>query len=95
MAVGNRILLDPTGELQVTARQRPPRPQNLDGLTVGLLDIAKARGNIFLDRLDERLRERGIVVKRYAKATPSRIAPTALRQQIASEVQVVVEGLAD
>ena len=95
MAVSNRVLLDPTGELEIPQRQRPPRPQSLEGLTVGLLDIAKARGNIFLDRLDERLTERGIKVKRYAKATPSRLAPLALHQQIAGEVGVVVEGLAD
>ena len=95
MAVGNRILLDPTGELEVAKRQRPTRPQSLDGLTIGLLDIAKARGNVFLDRLDERLTERGLKVNRYAKATPSRVAPLALRQKIADECQVVVEGLAD
>jgi len=95
MAVSNRILLDPTGELQVPHRQRQKRPQSLDGLTVGLLDIAKARGDVFLDRLDQRLTERGIKVKRYAKATPSRLAPLPLRQQIAGEVQIVVEGLAD
>ncbi len=91
----NRTLLDPTGELKVVGRQKPPRPSSLDGVTVGLLDIAKARGNVFLDRLDERLSERGIAVKRYAKATPSRLAPVDLRQKIAGEVQVVVEGLAD
>jgi hypothetical protein len=95
MAVTNRILLDPTGELKVAARARPKRPDALEGLTIGLLDIAKARGNVFLDRLDQRLSERGYTVKRYAKATPSRLAPLALQQKIAEECQVVVEGLAD
>ena len=95
MAMTNRVLLDPTGELKVAARQRAPRPEKLEGLTIGLLDIAKARGNIFLDRLDHRLTERGFKVNRYAKQTPSRIATVALRQKIADECQVVVEGLAD
>ncbi|QQS11166.1 MAG: hypothetical protein IPK81_16430 [Rhodospirillales bacterium] len=90
-----RTLLDPTGELQVVGRQKPARPPSLDGVTIGLLDIAKARGNIFLDRLDHRLTERGFTVKRYAKATPSRLAPLELRQKIAEEVKIVVEGLAD
>jgi hypothetical protein len=37
----------------------------------------------------------GIAVKRYSKPTFTRIAPTPLKQQIAGECQVVVEGLAD
>jgi hypothetical protein len=89
------ILLDPTSERAPSARAPAPRPATLDGLTVGLIDISKARGDVFLDRLDERLRERGLLVKRYRKPTFTRPAPTALRQQIAAECRVVVEGLAD
>ena len=70
-------------------------PGPLDGLTVGLLDISKPRGNIFLDQLDALLVGKGITVKRYAKPTFTRVAPVELKQQIASEVDVVVEGLAD
>ena len=54
------ILLDPTAERAPSARPRLARPERLDGLTVGLLDISKARGNVFLDRLDERLSGMGI-----------------------------------
>ena len=50
---------------------------------------------MLLDRLDELLSERGIAVKRYRKPTFARIAPTELKQQIASECDVLVEGLAD
>jgi hypothetical protein len=89
------ILLDPTAERAPSARPRLARPEQLDGLTVGLLDISKARGNVFLDRLDERLSGMGIAVKRYKKPTFTRVAPTVLKQQIAGECQVVVEGLAD
>ena len=89
------ILLDPTAELAPAARPRAPRPSSLTGLTVALLDISKARGNIFLDRIDALLTERGISVKRYKKPTFTRVAPLALKQQIAAECQVVVEGLAD
>jgi len=64
-------------------------------MTVGLLDISKPRGDVFLDRLDERLRARGIATKRYMKPTMTRPAPLALRQQIGTEVQLVIEGLAD
>ena len=89
------ILLDPTAERAPSARPRLARPDTLDGLTVGLLDISKARGNVFLDRIDERLSAMGIAVRRYKKPTFTRVAPTSLAQQIASECQVVVEGLAD
>lgn len=89
------LLLDPTAERAPSARARLSRPASLDGATVGLLDISKARGNVFLDRVDERLAAMGVAVKRYKKPTFTRVAPTALKQQIAGECQVVVEGLAD
>ena len=89
------VLLDPTSERSPTLRPRLARPDSLDGLTIGLLDIAKARGDVFLDRLDERLAERGIAVKRYKKPTNTRPAPLPLQQQIATEVNLVVEGLSD
>ena len=89
------VLLDPTSERSPTIRPRLPRPERLDGLTVGLLDIAKPRGDVFLDRLDERLSERGISVKRYKKPTNTRVAPVPLQQQIAGEVNLVIEALSD
>ena len=89
------VLLDPTAERSPTVRPRLPRPDALDGLTVGILDISKPRGDVFLDRLHERLSERGIDVRRYMKPTITRPAPLPLRQQIATEAQVVIEGLAD
>ena len=89
------VLLDPTSERSPTIRPRLPRPDSIDGLTVGLLDIAKARGDVFLDRLEERLQERGIGTKRYKKPTNTRPAPLPLQQQIATEVNLVIEGLSD
>ena len=89
------LLLDPTAERSPTVRPRLPRPDKLDGLTVGILDISKPRGDVFLDRIDERLSERGITVKRYMKPTMARPAPLPLRQLIGTEVNLVIEGLAD
>ena len=91
----SHTLLDPTSELAPSARALTARPATLEGATVGILDISKARGNVFLDRIAERLVERGIGVRRYMKPTFTRPAPTALRHQIAAECQLVVEGLAD
>ena len=88
-------LLDPTSERTPAARTLAARPPTLAAATVGLLDISKPRGDVFLDRLAELLAERGVGVRRYRKPTFTRPAPTALRQQIAAECQLVVEGLAD
>jgi len=93
--MSTRTILDPTAEQTVAERARLARPASLDGLTVGLLDISKARGNIFLDRLEERLSAIGANVKRYRKPTFAKPAPVDLRHEIATECQVVIEALAD
>ena len=73
----------------------PARPASLEGLTVGLLDISKARGDTFLDELESMLSGRGLAVKRYKKPTFARVAPVDLQHQIATECNVVIEALAD
>jgi hypothetical protein len=88
-------VLDPTAELAPATRNRVPRPRSLDGLTIGLLDISKPRGNVFLDRVDEQLRRRGWRVRRYTKPTFTKPAPIDLRQEIAVHCDVVIEALAD
>ncbi len=93
--MSTRTILDPTGEQQVAERARLARPASLDGLTVGLLDISKPRGNVFLDRIEERLTAIGANVKRYRKPTFAKPAPVDLRHEIAIECQVVIEALAD
>ena len=90
-----RALLDPTGERAPAARQRVARPASLDGLTVGLLDISKPRGDVFLNRLDDLLTARGLRVLRYAKPTFTKPAPVDLRHEIAAKCDVVIEALAD
>ncbi|ALO45947.1 hypothetical protein PS2015_1289 [Pseudohongiella spirulinae] len=93
--MNENILLDPTAENAPAQRARLPRPDSLDGKVVGLLDISKPRGNVFLDRIEEQLAALGVSVKRYSKPTFTRPAPTELKQQMAAEVDVLVEGLAD
>ena len=88
-------LLDPTSEISPVRRARKAPPDKIAGLTVGLLDISKPRGNIFLDRIEERLAEKGVTVKRYKKPTFTRPAPNDLSQKIASEVDLVIGGVAD
>ncbi|MDA9049730.1 hypothetical protein OAD22_02200 [Pseudomonadales bacterium] len=87
--------LDPTAELAPESRIPLPRRESLVGLNVGFLDISKPRGNIFIARLDELLTQAGAIPRHYAKPTFTRIAPVALKQQIATECDVVIEALAD
>ena len=91
----NQVLLDPTSERTPSQRERLARPTKLDGLKVGLLDISKPRGDVFLDRLEERLTGIGATVKRYRKPTFTKPAPADLRYEIATECEVVIEALAD
>ena len=88
-------LLDPTAELDPVVRALNPRPTSLDGMVVGLLDITKPRGDIFLDRVEELLHQRGLQTRRYAKPTFTKPAPIDLRHKIATECQAVIEALAD
>ena len=88
--------LDPTDSVAVP-RPTAPRPASLDGLVVTLLDIAKAKSDHMLDRLEELLRERTGVkaMVRMKKPTFARPAPAALRQEIVGATDVLIEALAD
>jgi len=91
----SRIVLDPTSERALAIRPRAPRLETLAGKTVGLLDISKPRGNVFLDRVAESLGARGAKVLRFAKPTFTKPAPVDLRHEIATRCDAVIEALAD
>ena len=90
-----RYVLDPTGERSVAERGLLVRPETIAGLRVGLLDISKPRGDVFLDRLEAKLRDGGAIVQRYRKPTFTKPAPVDLRHEIATQCDVVIEALAD
>ena len=89
------ILLDPTSELKPSKRVPLKRLSDLQKKTVGLLDISKPKGDIFLDRIAEGLHERGVRVKRFSKPTFTRLAPIGLKNEIAGSCDAVIEALAD
>jgi hypothetical protein len=91
----SRLLLDPTNERTVLQRSLLARPSSLHGKTVGLLDISKPRGDVFLDRVEQRLSELGATVRRYKKPTFTKPAPVDLRHEIATQCDLVIEALAD
>jgi hypothetical protein len=89
-------ILDPTDERTPIRRALAARPAVITGV-VALLDIAKPRGDVLLDRLAARLAERlpGVTLRRYRKPTFTKPAPDALRRQITEECGFVIEALAD
>jgi hypothetical protein len=89
------ILLDPTDERAPAQRQRLARPERLTGLTIGLLDISKPRGDIFLAEIEAQLTRQGLSVKRFKKPTFARVAPVALKQELTAQCDVIIEALAD
>ena len=88
-------LLDPTSEQKSSKRLPLLRLNNLQKKTVGLLDISKAKGDVFLDRIAHRLNEKGIGVRRFSKPTFTRVAPIELKNEIAGSCDAVIEALAD
>jgi hypothetical protein len=95
MSTATRYILDPTGEREVAERQLLARPASIVGLRVGLLDIRKPRGDVFLDQLERRLAADGATVLRFAKPTFTKPAPVDLRHEIATKCDLVIEALAD
>jgi hypothetical protein len=90
-----RVYLDPTNERTPVSRSLADRPASLEGKVVGLLDIIKPRGDVFLDRLETLLNDRGLRTLRFRKPTFAKVAPVDLRHEISTKCDVVVEALAD
>ena len=88
-------VLDPTAEQAPAARELAARLDTLEGKTIGLLDISKPRGDVFLDRIQALLETDGGSVIRYAKPTFAKPAPVDLRHEIATNCDAVIEALAD
>jgi hypothetical protein len=88
-------LLDPTAERSPAGRPVAARLGTLEGKIIGLLDIRKARGDVFLDRLEAQLAERGAEVRRFAKPTFTKPAPADLRHELSVACHGVIEALAD
>ena len=86
---------DPTPETSPLKRPRLRPPRSLDGLTVGLFDIGKARSKEFLDRVEQRLHERNIKTTRTGKPTNAKVATPEILQKVAGEADVVLIALSD
>ena len=72
-------VLDPTNEQTPEHRERAKRISTLEGTTIGLLDISKPRGDVFLDTVQYVLEQKVATVVLYIKPTFSKPAPFYLR----------------
>jgi hypothetical protein len=92
------ILVNPMNEAVRQAAVAAPRLQTLAGKTIGLLDISKPGGDVFLDRLATLLAEGfGVArVVRYKKPTFAKPAPPGTMEALlAAHADAIIEGLAD
>ena len=95
--MANTILLDPIAPNNASEKFLAPRLDDLDGKVMGLLNISKNGSDIFLDRVEELMREHFDLadVVRITKPTFGRPAPQDLITELADQCDFVVEGLAD
>ena len=91
------LLLDPTAQEERAKKAFAPRLDTLAGKTIALLDINKAKGSFFLDRVEEVLRDQYGVkeVLRRKKSSPGRLASAPLRAELAEKCDAVIEALSD
>jgi len=92
------ILVNPLDETVRVQGAPAPRLDTLLGKTIGLLDISKPGGSVFLDHLERLLKEQhGVAaVVRATKPTFTKPALAAVIEQlIGARCDAVIEALAD
>lgn len=92
------ILVNPLDETPRVFSKPASRLNSLTGKTIGLLDISKAGGSIFLDHLEKLLKQRyGVAhVVRAMKPTFTKPAPDAvIAKFLDAKCDAVIEALAD
>lgn len=89
-------VLKPTAPPKIGHDPLAPRPETLNGIKLGLLDNTKVNADIFLERIEERLRQDFEIaeVVRRTKPTASRGMPEHIRE-VMEACQVVVNAFGD
>ena len=91
-------LVNPLDETSRVKSTPAPRLNSLAGKRIGLLDISKPGGSVFLDHLESLLKERFAVAEivRVMKPTFTKPAPEAVIQKLLdAKCDAVIEALAD
>ena len=90
-----QYLLDPTGELEPIFKKPLEKITATPNVTVGLIDISKAKGNIFWIGSKSFLSKKGCKPNDTKNLHLHDQHQSNLVQKITSEVDVVVQALAD
>lgn len=89
-------VLDPTAATTTASTTLNPRPTEVRGLVVGLLDNGKPNSDRFLEALGDELRRRGAVVPPpVRKANIGRLAAPELITELSRSCDLVVTGVGD
>lgn len=90
------VILDPTSEHNPIGRYPAHRLNELIG-TIGLVDISKPRGDVFLDEVEHLVAGRypNVNMVRFRKPTFTKPAPADFRIKIAERCKAVIQALAD
>ncbi|MFC1491076.1 hypothetical protein ACFLQ0_00600 [Nitrospinota bacterium] len=90
------VIFDPTAPPRPRLERMAARPASLEGKVIGLLDIGKPKGDLFLEAVGEMLMENYGVREAiyFKKPTHAKPALEALAEEIARRCDAVVEGLA-
>jgi hypothetical protein len=90
-------VLDPSEGPQSAGLEMAPRPANLNGVTVGVIDNGKRNADYVLKGIVERLKERygiGPVVF-LKKSSASRPISEDAARELAEKCRVVISGIGD
>ena len=91
-------IVNPLDETPRVLAKPAPRLASLTGKTIGLLDISKPGGSVFLDQLERLLKQRyGVAeIVRASKPTFTKPAPgSVIERLLAAKCDAVIEALAD
>ena len=91
-------LVNPLDETPRVVSRPARRLSSLTGKTIGLLDISKPGGSVFLDHLERLLKQRyGVAqIVRTTKPTFTKPAPeSVIESLVAANCDAVIEALAD
>ncbi len=88
-------IIDPSAGGSDTKIQLAPRPMDLRGKVVGIIDNTKEQADVIAEAMAEGLREHYGVAKTIIRRKPyfSKPAPTAMLDELAREVDVAIAAV--
>jgi hypothetical protein len=91
------VILNPVGEAEILKFNLAPRPNHIEGKTIGLLDNLKPNANVILDRASRGLVDKFSSVKVVAKSKPIQAAPIpeGIIREFSEKCDLVINALSD